>query len=169
MKQLIGIELKRFVRKMPKHNKEIVLIAENIQYAMNVGSLFRLMDAVKITKLFLTGISKRPPNKTISDVGRNKHKVVNWEYVNNTEDVIKKVKSEGYEIIALEITDESILYTNIKQANKIAVVIGNETYGIVKSTLALCDKSVYIPMYGKGKSLNVHVSAAVFLYYLISQ
>lgn len=169
MLQLRGTKLKRFIRKIPKHNKDIVIIAENIQYGMNVGSIFRISDAVGVKKLYLAGISKTPSHKTVREVGRSKHKVVDWEYIKETESIVKELKDEGYRIVALEITDESFPYYDfVNKDAKIAVVVGSEMYGITKKTLGLCDSSVYIPMYGKGKSLNVHVSLAVFLYSLLS-
>lgn len=168
MQQLRGVQLKRYIRKLPKHDKDIVVVCDNVQYGMNVGSIFRIADGAGITKLYLCGISKTPSDKTVREVGRSKHKTVQWEYVKDTSELLPKLGEEGYEIIALEITNESIPYYNFNPlSNKIAIVVGNEEYGITKKTLSLCDTSVYIPMYGKGKSLNVHISLGVFIFNLL--
>lgn len=169
MKQLLGVALKRFVRQQESHGKELVLIAENIQYPTNVGSLLRIADAVGLKHLYLTGVSKTPDHSKVREVGRKKHRVVAWTYERDTMVVIEGLKKQGYRICALELTDESVEYHTYRQDTKVAIVVGSEVYGVTRKTLALCDDSVYIPMYGKGKSLNVHVAAAVFLYHLVGK
>ena len=125
---------------------------------------------MKIKKIILTGISHKPPfGNDLLKVSRSKEKHVQWEYTDKSVNTIDKLKDEGYMITALEITDESHDVTdylkNIK-SNKIGVVIGNEVYGVTKELLSHCDNSVYLPMYGKGSSLNVSVSLGILLYLL---
>jgi tRNA G18 (ribose-2'-O)-methylase SpoU len=72
-------------------------------------------------------------------------------------------------IVAIEQSPTSIPYTSLKPSFPLALVVGNETTGVTPETLALCDKTVEIPMWGINKSLNVIVSAAIVSYHLISQ
>lgn len=169
MKQLRGIELKRFNRKSEKHNKDIILILENIQYATNVASIFRTADAINVNKIILTGISHKPPfGKELRQTSREKEKSVRWEYEEFTAIAINKVRKQGYTIVGLEITDESKDFKEFNfNTNKICVIVGNEGYGIVRKTLEKIDSTVFIPMYGKGASLNVSVSLAILLYKIV--
>lgn len=168
MKQLRGIELKRFMKKIPRHNNDIILILENIQYARNVAGMFRTADAIGIKKIYLTGISHKPPfGKDMQKASRNKEKSVQWSYSEHSGKVINKYKKQGYQIVGLEITDESVDYRDFKFGQRICIVVGNETYGIVKNTIEKLENSVFIPMYGKGASLNVGVSMAVLLYRIV--
>lgn len=169
MKQLRGIDLKRFNRKNDKHTKSIVLVLENIQYANNVASIFRTADAARVSKIVLTGISHKPPfGKELQKTSRKKEDSVQWEYEEFTGDALVKLKKQGYEIIGLELTDESTNYKDFQfPEDKICIVVGNEAYGIVKKTLERLDRSLYIPMYGRGGSLNVSVSAAILLFKII--
>ncbi|MBP7967534.1 TrmH family RNA methyltransferase, partial [Candidatus Woesebacteria bacterium] len=48
----------------------------------------------------------------------------------------------------------------------VALLVGNETYGVLPETLKQVDHIVEIPMWGINKSLNVIVSAAIVSYYL---
>jgi 23S rRNA (guanosine2251-2'-O)-methyltransferase len=50
---------------------------------------------------------------------------------------------------------------------RVALVLGNEDHGVTRACLALSDAAVFVPMYGKGRSLNVHVSLAVVGYHLL--
>lgn len=171
MKQLRGIDLKRFLKegRQGQLPKEVVVIAENIQYARNVASLFRILDAVKAKELILTGISQKPPfGKELQKVSRHKELSLPWKYFEHPGNEINKFKKQGYEIIALEITDNSVHYAKRKYSSKVCIVIGNETYGVTKGTLEKADSSVYLPMYGKGASLNVTMSLVVLCYHILN-
>lgn len=169
MKPLLKKEIKKLFKEY-KQKVDFVLIAENIQYARNVAELFRIADALRVKKIVLTGISHKPPfGNDLLKVSRSKEKHVQWEYTDKSFNTIDKLRSEGYVITALEITDEALDvsdYIKNLKSKKIAVVIGNEVYGVTKELLTHCDNSVYLPMYGKGSSLNVSVSLGILLYIL---
>ncbi len=170
MQQLRGTPLKRFLRDWRREHpqtRDIVLVLQSVSYPVNVGSLFRIADAVNVRHMYLCGATPTPPNKTILKVGRGKDADVRWSYEKNAEDVLVRLRGEGYHISALEITDQSLPYYEVEYPERLALVLGNEDHGVTRGALALCDSSVFVPMYGKGKSLNVHVSAAVVLYHAI--
>jgi tRNA (guanosine-2'-O-)-methyltransferase len=169
MKQLQKKALKKFMKNKDfKYDKDVVVIMENIQYARNVAAFFRTADGLGIKKLYLTGISRKPPfGKSLKKASRHKEKRVNWEYIENTSLVIDKLKEEGYKIIALEITDEPQKYHNYEYPQKVALIAGSEVFGVKPDTLKQCDDSVFIPMYGKGRSLNVHIASAIVLSHII--
>lgn len=169
MKQLNKKEVKQLRRELPGRGKEITLVLENIQYARNVAAMFRTADAARAGRIFLTGISKVPPfGKELQQVSRHKEKSVHWEFFDDTSKAINRLKREGYFIVAVEITDNAIphyeLAKLIEDKTKVAFVLGSEVYGVKNATLELCDASVFIPMYGKGASLNVTTSGGIILY-----
>jgi len=173
MKQLRGTPLKRFLRDWRREHAvnlpDIALVVQSVSYPANVGSLFRIADAVRVSRMFLCGITPTPPNQTITKVGRDKHNDVKWYYEKRAEDILQTLRTEGYHICALEITDTAQPYHEIDYPDKLCLVVGNEDHGVTRSALALCDSSVFVPMYGKGHSLNVHVCTAVVLYHVIRQ
>lgn len=169
MQQLRGTNLKRFLRDFrrehPLHH-EVVLVLQSVAYPVNVGSLFRIADACRLSEVILTGITPSPPNPTISKVGRSRDRDVSWRYVDRAEEVLAELRGDGYHVCALEITDRAVPYFAFDYPERLCVVVGNEDHGVTRDALALCDSAVFVPMYGKGRSLNVHVSAAVVLYHL---
>jgi tRNA (guanosine-2'-O-)-methyltransferase len=138
-----------------------------VAYPVNVGSIFRIADALGATEVILTGITPRPPHPTISKVGRNKDRRVTWHYVEQPECALADLHERGYWLAALEVTDECRPYYHVDYPQRVALVLGNEDHGVTRASLALCDAAVYVPMYGGGKSLNVHVSLAVVGYHLL--
>lgn len=167
MKQLRGTELKRFLRHGPKARRQLAIILQSVQYPVNVGSIFRIADACNVQALILCGITPTPPHPTITKVGRAKETRVPWRYVERAEDAIEEMRAAGYHICALEIADESKLYYEYPFPNKVCLVVGNEDHGVTRSVLALCDGATFVPMFGKGRSLNVHVSLAVVCYHVL--
>lgn len=169
MKQLRGTPLKRFLRKLPPPLNPIALtiVCQSVAYPVNVGSVFRIADALNATEVVLTGITPTPPHPTISRVGRDKDRRVPWRYVEHPESALQELKAQGIWVAALEITDSCQPYYAADYPDRVALVLGNEDHGVTRSCLGLCDTAVYVPMYGKGKSLNVHVSLAVVGYHLL--
>jgi len=149
-----------------------VLILNNIRSAINVGAIFRTADAVGIDKIYLVGYTPAP----IDRFGRARNDIrkaalgaensVEWESFENIFELIKKLKTEGFEIVALEQDEKSIDYKKVDTEKDVAVILGNETEGIAKEVLEICDVVTEIPMRGKKESLNVSVSAGVLLFRL---
>ncbi|HOU41021.1 MAG TPA: TrmH family RNA methyltransferase [Promineifilum sp.] len=139
---------------------------QSVEYPANVGSIFRLADGAGVTQLVLTGITPTPPNATIDKVGRFKSLRLPWRYEADPVAAVEGLKSSGYRVVAVELTDDALPYYDYAYAPKTCLVVGHEDHGVTKATLAVCDAAVFIPMYGKGLSLNVHVALAVVLYHI---
>lgn len=149
-----------------KQTREIVVVAEHMQYAQNVASLFRIADALHLSKVYLTGVSHHPPfGKDLQKVSRGKESVVPWRFVENTNEVLQKLKTEGFSIVAIEQAEGAQVYTEVEYPSKVAFVLGSEMHGMSKHVLEQADSAVIIPMYGKGGSINVHVAFAVVAFY----
>jgi 23S rRNA (guanosine2251-2'-O)-methyltransferase len=170
MRQLRKREAKKFFKeKVVRRSYTLYLLMENIQYASNVASLFRTADAAGVNRIYLTGISQQPPfGKDLKKTSRSKEESVEWMYEKDTGKILNTLKKQGFKILALEITDSGVELDDINRQihgeSKVCLVVGNEVYGVTNSTLEKADVSVYIPMYGKGASLNVATSAAIALF-----
>ena len=170
MKPLIGTPLKRFLRDYRRQNPpqcELAILLHSVAYPVNVGSVFRLADGLGNVQLILSGITPQPPQPTLEKVARYKTKRVAWRYEPEPLVAIKQLKADGYQIVGLELTDESIPYHQFEYAGKVCVIAGNEDHGITKVVLSLCDGAVFLPMYGKGQSLNVHVAISILAYHIL--
>ena len=170
MKPLIGTNLKRFHRSYKREHRpdyELAAILQSIEYPANVGSCFRLADGAGMSELLLTGITPTPPNATIDKVGRFKSKRVPWRYENDPLQAISGMKENGYHVLAVEITDTAVPYQTYHYPHKTCLVVGHEDHGVTKATLSVCDAAVFLPMYGKGLSLNVHVALSIVVYHIL--
>ncbi|GAB4286038.1 MAG: RNA methyltransferase [Candidatus Dojkabacteria bacterium] len=146
-----------------KNNYDIVVLLQDVVDPINVGSIFRTADAFGIKKVVLTNMSPKPPDPAISMTARGLEKKIKWEYFSKAEDAISSLREDGYQIVAVELTEDSVFYGSADFSEKVCLVLGNEASGVYKKILKLCDIAVHIPMLGKGPSLNVNVAGAIVL------
>lgn len=152
------------IRKNP-----IYIFLDNVLDTYNVGAIFRLADAVAAKKIFLCGETETPPNPKIKKSSVNTWQWVIWSYAPTAVGALKelKINNSKLKIIAVEQRPKSIPLAKLKVEFPVAVVVGNETYGISKEVLELADLIVELPMFGVNKSLNVMVSCGIVLYKLV--
>ncbi len=147
----------------------VAVIAENVRSLYNVGSMFRTSDGALIEKLWLCGYTGYPPRKEIDKTALGSVQTVPWEHNEDTVSVIKKLKSEGYSIVALEHTDSSENFLEAEYKFPMCLMLGNEVEGLSEEAVALADSAVEIPMYGIKQSLNVSVAYGILVYHLIEE
>ena len=154
------------------NNKKVVLILDYIRSTHNVGSIFRTAECAGVSKIYLVGVTPDPIDrfgrvrKDIANVALGTETTVPWEHVEDLGRLIKKIKKEGFEIVALEQDEKSVDYKKFKTKLPLALVLGEEVSGIKKEILKLCDNIIEIPMAGEKESLNVSVAAGVALFRL---
>lgn len=147
----------------------IVLVLDNVLDTYNIGSFFRLADALGAEKIYLCGPVVTPPNLKIHRASIGTWKWIPWEHFNEIGDCLKKLKEDGYEIIACEQGENSINYQKAKYKFPLAIVAGSEVNGITKETLKMCDQIIEIPMYGINISMNVLVATAIIAFDAVSK
>ncbi len=128
----------------------ICFLAHDIDVPMNIGSLFRIADALGVERIYLSGTSPVPPNSKIRKTSRATEKAVPFTYEKNPAEIIKSLKKSGYRIVSLEITSASvdILDMSIPEHAKVCLVLGSESTGVNQELLDLSDLTVHINMLG---------------------
>lgn len=165
------------VTKSLEHEKKslkknpIYIICDNILDTYNVGSIFRLADAVAAEKVYLCGITETPPNSRIKKASINTTEWVDWEYAFTTLEAITEVKKliPNIQVVAIEQNKKSTPFDNAEYSFPIALIVSNETTGASKEVLDKANIIVEMPMFGVNKSLNVMVSLGIVLYQVIQK
>lgn len=147
----------------------LCFLAHDIDVPMNVGSLFRIADALGVEKIYLTGTSITPPNSKIRKTSRSAEKHVAFSYTEDPIEQIGKLKVSGYRIVSLEITSASIDIRNLVLApsERICLVLGSENAGVSQALLDLSDQTVHIPMLGHNSSMNVATACSIATFEII--
>lgn len=149
-----------------KKDLSFYLICDNIRSLENIGSIFRTADALRVDKIFLTGICGKPPHSKISKTALGAEETIDWEYHWQVWRIIDRLKKEQAKIVALEQTKNSLVYTKFKPQFPLALVIGNEIKGVSPAVLKRADQIIHLPMLGRKESLNVAVAFGVAGYYI---
>jgi len=147
--------------------KEFYVICDNIRSLENIGSIFRTCDALGVSKIYLCGISGKPPHNKISKTALGAEETIPFEYYKQTGRLIDKLKKDKINIVALEQAKNAIEYTKFKPQFPLALIVGNEVKGVSTKILKKCDKIIFIPMHGSKESLNVSVSFGIAGYEII--
>jgi len=145
----------------------IYIVADRVIDTYNIGSLFRLADAIAAKKIFLCGDMEYPPSSKIHKSAVGTEEWVSWEKKDSVIEVIRQLKTKGVQIISVEQNKKSVNYKDLKPNFPCAIVVGHETDGISKEVLELSDIIVELPMFGVNKSFNVWGSAAVIAYKIL--
>lgn len=164
------MQLNHYNSTFNKRQFPIQLICENVTNAPNIGSIFRTADAFGISKLVFSGIETAFGRK-MTKTSRATEKVVPYE---NSEDLyayVLQLKTEGYRVIALEITSQSqdISLLKIESAQPIALIVGDENFGVSEALLSLVDTVYHIEMFGQNSSMNVVQATSIALYEITKQ
>lgn len=147
----------------------IYIILDNVLDTYNVGAIYRLADAAAVRKIYLCGATETPPNPKIKKASVSTWKWVEWEYATTALEAVEKIQitNPKLQIIAVEQDKRSIPLTKLDVGFPVALVVGNETYGVSKDVLKIADEIVELPMYGVNKSLNCMVACGIVLYRIL--
>lgn len=202
----IDVETFKTAEKLP-----LVMVLDNVRSLHNVGSVLRTADAFRLHGVYLCGITGAPdgrpavqpgdgrPNPNIAEIHKTAlgaEDSVDWHYVPSTMDAVRKLRSEGYIVIAIEQCEGSVMLndthffsqqtseTNVStplcilpcdkssgegQGVGLAFIMGNEVKGVAQEVVDAADMVIEIPQYGTKHSLNVSVTAGIVMWEVLRQ
>ena len=169
MKKLKNSELNRIDVKSFKSIKKtpLIVVLDNIRSLNNIGSIFRTCDAFLVSKIYLCGITAKPPNRKINKTALGSTNSVEWEYFKSTIKLIEKLKSEGVKIWSIEQVERAQKLNYIEKIDsklKHAIVFGNEIKGVDQKVIDISENTIEIDQYGTKHSLNVSVAAGILIW-----
>ncbi|MCA9355095.1 TrmH family RNA methyltransferase [Candidatus Kaiserbacteria bacterium] len=147
------------------------LMLENIRSAHNVGAIFRTADGAGVAKIFLIGYTPTPIDRfgrvqpEIKKTSLGASQEIKWEHNSDGATVLDKLKKEGFVIVAVEQSEQSVPLTGFVFPEKVVYIVGNEIEGVSSHSLKIADTVVEIPMLGTKESLNVSVATGIVLYH----
>lgn len=173
MKKLSMDELQRSSIKEFKNSGKhpLVVVLDSVRSMSNVGSIFRTCDGFAVEKLYLCGITAQPPHKEITKTALGATESVDWEYYQDVVELINQLKNDHYKVFLIEQTDNSIMLDQYQYQpqDKIAIVLGNEVFGVDEKLLPLCDGVIEIPQYGTKHSFNVTIAGGIVIWEIVKQ
>lgn len=163
------MQLTHYNTQFSKRTFPITLVCDNVTNAPNIGSLFRICDAFGVEKLILCG--EVSLGRKMTKTSRATEKSVNFEIEKSASTVVENLKETGHQIISLEITNSSrpIHTFHFSDEKPIALVVGDENFGVSETILQQSDAVIHIEMFGQNSSMNVVQATNIALYELTKQ
>ncbi len=173
MKKLSILEMNRMNKDEFKEAKKIPLIVvlDNVRSLNNIGSVFRTSDAFIVEAIYLCGISSPPPNPEIHKTALGAEDTVAWEYFEDTDKAVDKLRDNEFKVFAVEQVHGSVMLDKVQlnKELKYAVILGNEVKGVQQHIVDKCDGCIEIPQFGTKHSLNVSVTAGLIIWDFFKQ
>lgn len=150
-------------------DKKLIAVLENVQNPTNVGSIFRSAAAMGVEAVILTSDSSDPLYRRAERVSMGNVFLVDWTIMDKEIDYVSLLAEEGFATVAMALSDNSVSITDprIKAEKKLAIILGNEGYGLRQETIQSCKYTARIPMKPGVDSLNVGAASAVMFWELV--
>lgn len=168
MRKLILDELNRATIEEFKAQQKlpVAVVLDNVRSMHNIGSIFRTSDGFAVERICLCGITAQPPHREIEKTALGATQSVNWTYYADTKEAVNQLKTDGYQIVAIEQAADSTMlniFTPDKNA-RYALIFGNEVNGVSDEVMQMIDTCIEIPQFGTKHSFNIVVSAGIVLW-----
>ena len=147
----------------------LYIILDNLRSAFNVGAIFRLCDAMRVSGLFLCGYTASPPHIKLEKTSLGTIKYVPWKKFDTAVDAVHFLQDRNIPVWAAETTSHSRPYNKVRVPRKLGIVFGNEALGVSREVMEACSRLIEIPVYGFKNSLNVATSCSVIGYRVLAQ
>lgn len=149
----------------------LTVVLDNIRSFHNVGAVFRTSDAFLVEKIVLCGITAQPPHREIHKTALGATESVEWEYYEHTTEAVERLQKEGKKVYAIEQAEDSQMLDQLSfsTGESVAVVFGNEVFGVDQEVINLSDGVIEIPQKGTKHSLNISVSAGIIIWELFKK
>jgi 23S rRNA (guanosine2251-2'-O)-methyltransferase len=145
----------------------VSVLLHNVRSLYNVGAFFRTIDAAGCDQLYLSGITGRPPHRSLAKTALGAEETVHWEHHPEPSALIRRLREQGAEIAAIETSVHATDLYDWKPRFPVCVLFGHEVDGLAEPLLELSDTHIRVPMLGRKHSLNVATAGGVVLYELL--
>ena len=164
MGQLDGTGMKRLHREWRRRTEgRLALVLDNVANPFNVGSIVRTAAAERVDHVYLGG-GTLPSHDKVNKTALGTARYLTWTEFESGVPAVEAARADGYQIVAIELTDTAQPLHDVSMETDVALVIGHEDRGCTPATLDVCDAVGFIPQLGKVGSLNVAAATAIAIY-----
>ena len=156
---------------------KLTLVLWNIRSILNVGAILRTAEGLGVAEVVFCGYTPNPdkglPHEreklraAIHKSALGAEEMVKWRYEPDISTTIRSLRDAGVVVCALEQREDSLKFGSrecdefLSEHSAIALILGEERYGLTDEILTLVDATLEIPMQGRKESFNVSVAAGI--------
>lgn len=134
-----------------------MIVCSYLDKQINHGNILRIAEAFRVQEVVFSNADGRERSYA-GAVGAEKWQPHRW---GNPLDEVRSLKAKGYAVVALHLSEDAIPLERFEWRFPLALVIGEELFGVPAEVLAECEQCVAIPLYGATTSLNVAVATGI--------
>ncbi len=150
----------------------LVVVLEDLHDPHNAEAILRNCDAFGVQDVYFIFDKEQSydPQALGKSSSSSANKWISVHIFSSAEQCLSQLKQEGYTIVATVLDEHaSSLYESVLMQKKLAILFGNEREGLSSLAVSQSDQTISIPMAGMVQSLNVSVTAGIFLYEVMRQ
>lgn len=160
-------DFESYLSYIQQHRHPLSLLLDRVQDIRNIGALFRIADAARLSHIYGYKLPDLEQQKKFNRVARGTEEYVPYTALQSLKEV--EMLKNDFTLIGLEITNQSIPYYQLADPGPCILVIGNEQQGVSEEILTLTDQCVHIPMFGVKTSMNVSVATGIAAYGMLEK
>ncbi|MGB0455080.1 MAG: RNA methyltransferase [Bacteriovoracaceae bacterium] len=149
--------------------RPIHLVLDNLRSSFNVGSLFRSAESFGIEHIHLCGYTPTPENSKTAKSALGTDSWIKWSYWESTFDCLESLREKNMNLYAFETEASAKDLESFTPSYPMALILGNERYGLSETLLKEVDQTLKINMSGKKNSLNVSVCGAIAIHHFATR
>ena len=149
---------------LSKRQNDITVVLENVFDPHNISAVMRTCDAVGIQDVYILN-NRIPPHKKWGN--KSSSTASQWLTIHQFTDIeacFKEVRNKYQKVYASHLGQNSVDVYKMNFTESVALIFGNETFGVSDEIRKYADGDFIIPQVGIIKSLNISVACAVTLY-----
>lgn len=147
-----------------KRQANITVVLENVFDPHNVAAVMRTCDSVGIQDIYILNTRIPPVRKWGFRSSSSANKWLTVHQFADAEECFAVLRKNFSRILTTHLSSDAINLYDVNLTESIALVFGNETFGVSEEIRALSDGNFVIPQIGIIRSLNISVACAVTLY-----
>jgi TrmH family RNA methyltransferase len=145
-------------------DRALVLVADGLETPGNLGTLIRTLDACAADALVVT--DRRTPvlHPKVFRASHGASLTVPHVVFDDTDAAAGWLREHDFTVLLADPAGDAVGYRDADWTGRIALVLGNERYGVSAAWRERESRAVAVPMLGRGDSLNAAVAASVLLF-----
>ena len=152
---------KSIISVLQRRQRSLTVIADKVHKGRNLAAILRSCDAVGIQQVH--NVLSDDTYRSFSGTSASAQKWVTVEHHQNIETPLKRLKAEGFQLVAANLYRDAIDYRDIDFTRPTGIVMGAEVEGVSDFAAEFVDHNIILPMHGMVESYNVSVACALIL------
>lgn len=163
---LLPQRLERIEQVLAERTRTVTVVLDRLEDTFNMAAVLRTCEAFGLQDVHVIRNPDAPfkPNGTVT---QGCDKWLDLHVYRDFKTCAAALKAKGYRVLASALRDGATSLYDVKFDQKVALVFGNERFGVSDEVLSHCDGTFVIPMRGFVQSMNISAAASATISYAV--